>query len=103
MIHCPFNKVTLNKQEFHCDLIHNKYIKAKISSYNKNFHDFQKLVKNKYCGHSTLLLESICEVENKYYPQTSLDNLFECNSVKNNVNRLLKELLQIVDWTDNES
>ena len=56
-----FKEVTLNKKMFHCDPIHNKYIKTKISSYNKNFHDFQKLVKDKYCcGHSILLLESIC-------------------------------------------
>ena len=98
-----FNKVTLNKKGFHCDPIHNKYIKTKISLYNENFHDFQKLVKNKYCGHSILLLESICEVENKYYPRTFLDKLFECNSVENNVNRLFTELVQIVDWSDNES
>ena len=50
-----FNEVTLNKKRFHCDPIHNKYIRTKISSCNENFHDFQKLVKNKYCGHSILL------------------------------------------------
>ena len=100
-----FNEVTLNKKGFHCDSVHNKYIKTKISSYNKNFHDFQNLVKNKYCGHSILLLESICEVKNKYYPQTFLDKFFECNSAENRlfVNRLFKELVQIVDWSDNES
>ena len=58
-----FNEVTLNKKRFHCGPIHNKYIRAKISSYNENFHDFQKLVKNKCCGHSVLFLESICEVK----------------------------------------
>ena len=59
----------------------------------------KKLVKNKYCGHSILLLESICEVENKYYPQTFLDKFdkFECNTVENNMNILFKELVQIVD------
>ena len=98
-----FNEVTLNKKGFHCDPIHNKYIRTKISSYSENFHDFQKLVKNKYCGHSILLLESIYEAENKYYPQTFLDKFFECNSVGNNVNRLFKELVQIVDFFDNES
>ena len=49
------------------------------------------------------LLESICEVENNYYPQTFLDKFFECNSVENNVNKLFKELVQIVDWSHNES
>ena len=99
-----FNEVTLNKKRFHCDPIHdNKYIRAKISSYNENLRDFQKLAKNKYCGHSILLSESICEVESKYYPKTSLDKFFEYNSVGNSVNRLFKELVQIVDWSDNES
>ena len=99
-----YNEVTLNKKGFHCDPIHNnKYIRTKICCYNENLRDFQKLVKNKYCGHSILLLESICEVENKCYPQTFLDKFFECNSVEKNVNRLFKELVQIVDWSDNES
>ena len=48
-----------------------------------------------------LLLESISEVENKYYPLTFLGKLFGCNSIEkhddNNVNRLFKELVQIVD------
>ena len=98
-----FSKVTLNTKRFGCDPIHSKYIKTKIITYNENFYDFQKLVKNKYCGYSILLLESICEVENKYYPQKLLDKFFECNSVEKNVNRLFKELVQIVDWSDNES
>ena len=98
-----FNEVALNKKGFHCDHINNKYIKTKISSYNENFHDFQKLVKNEHCDHSVLLLESICEVENNYYPQTFLDKFFECSYVENNVKRLFKELVQIVDWPDNES
>ena len=102
-IEALFNKVTLNKKGFHCGPIHNKYIRTKISSYNENFNDFQKLVKIKYCGRSILLLESICEVKNKYYFQTFLDKFFECNSVENNVNRLFKELAQIFDWSDNES
>ena len=61
----------------------------------------------KLYGHSILLIESICESENKYYPQTFLDNFFECNPVKihndNNKNNLFKELVQIVDWSDDES
>ena len=33
-----------------------------MSSYNENFCDFKNLTKDEYCGHSILLLESICEV-----------------------------------------
>ena len=47
----------------------NEYIKIKISPYNENFHGNKKLTKDEHYGHSILLLESICEVENKYYPQ----------------------------------
>ena len=74
-----------------------EYIKTKTSPYNENFHRNNKLTKGEYYGHSILLLESICEVENKYYPQTFLDEFFECNSIKthnnNNKNSLFKELL----------
>ena len=53
-----------------------------------------------------LLTESICEAENKNYPQTFLDKFFECNSVEkhndNNKNSLFKELVQIVDWSDDD-
>ena len=101
---------TFNKKGFHSGPAHNnEYIRAKISSYDENFHDFKKLTKNEYCGHSILLLESICEVENKYYPQTFLHKFFEfssveCNSVKKyNKNSLFKKLVQIVDWSDDES
>ena len=38
-------------------------IKTKISPYNENFHGNKKLTLN---GHSILLLESICRVENKH-------------------------------------
>ena len=51
--------------------VHNEYIKANISPYNKN------LTKDEYYGHSTLLIESICEVENKYYPQRILNDFLE--------------------------
>ena len=52
-----------------------------------------------------LLLESICEVGNKYYPQKFLHKFFECNSIECNSdkNSLFKELVQIVDWSDHES
>ena len=42
--------------------------KNKNKFIQQNFNEFQKLAKNKYCGHSILSLEYICEVENKYYP-----------------------------------
>ena len=88
---------------FHSDPTHNnEYIRTKISSYNENFHYFQKLVKDKYCGHSILLLESTCEVKNKYHPQTFLDKFFKKRD-DNHVNRLFKELVKIVDWPDDES
>ena len=43
-----------------------------------------------------LLLESICEVRNKYNPQTFLDEFFEKHN-DNNKNCLFKELVQIID------
>ena len=65
-----FNK-KFNKKAFYSKRTYNnKYIRTKINSYNENFHDFQKVTKDEYCGHSILLLESISEVKNKYYPQT---------------------------------
>ena len=42
----------------------------------KTFMAIKKLTKDEYYCHSILLLESICEVENKCYPQTFLDKLF---------------------------
>ena len=91
-----FNE-NFNKKGFHSKPVYN--IKIKISSYNENFHDFKKLTKDEYCRHSILSLESICEVENKYYSQTFLDKFFTYNSIEcnNNKNSLLKELVQIVD------
>ena len=79
--------------------MHNiEYIRTKISSYDENV----RALKN--CGLSILLLESICEVENKYYPQTFLQKNFKCNSVgcNNNKKSLFKELVQIVDWSDDD-
>ena len=67
-------------------------------------------MKTKYCGHSILLLESMCEVKNKYYPQTFLQKFFEYNSIEfnsvkcnNNKNSLFKTLVQIVGWSNDES
>ena len=106
------NRVALNKKVFYSKPVYNEYINTKINPYNENFHAFKKLTKDKYCDYSVLLLESISEVNNKYYPQTFLHKFFECNSVecnsiecnsiesKNNKNSLFKELVQIVDWDD---
>ena len=41
--------------------------------------------------------------ENKYYPQTFLDKFFETRNDDNNINSLFKELVQIIDWSDDES
>ena len=68
----------------------------------KNFVTLKKLTKTEYCGHSILLLESICEVKYKYYPRIFLKKFFEKHD-SNNVNSLFKELVQIVDWSDDES
>ena len=74
-----------------------------MSSYNNNFLGNKRLTKDKYYGHSILLLESISEVENKYYHQIFLDKFFEKHD-KKSVNSLFKELVQIVDWfNDDES
>ena len=65
-----------------------------------------RLTKNKYYPHSILSIESIYEGENKYYPQTFLDKYFKYISIEKhdgkNVNSLFKELIQIVDWSDDE-
>ena len=80
-------------------MYNNEYIKATISLYNENFHGNKRLTKDKYCGHSILLLESISEVKSKCYSEIFLDKFFECNSIKkhdnSNVNSLFKELVQI--------
>ena len=104
-----------NKKGFHSKpTYNNEYIKTKISSYNEKFHGNKRLIKDEYYGRSVLLLDSISEVENKHYPQTFIDKFFECNSVecysiecnsveKHDKNSLSKELVQIVDWSDDES
>ena len=53
-------------------------------------------------GNSILLIESIDEVENKYYHETFLDEFFEKHN-DNNINSLYKKLVEIIDWSDDES
>ena len=106
-----FNKKH-NKRVLYNNTTYNEcIIKLKISPYNKKLHRNTKILKDEYYGHSLLLLESICELENKYCPQTFLDEFFECSSIgcssvkthnTNNENSLFKELVQIVDWSDDE-
>ena len=62
----------------------------------------KNLQKINIMGNSILLIESIDEVENKYYHQTFLDEFFEKHN-DNNINSLYKKLVQIIDWSDNES
>ena len=71
-----FNEIASNKRGLHSVLANNKEcIITKINPYVKNPSDFKKLIKDKYCGYLILLLDSICEVKNKYYPQVLLIDL----------------------------
>ena len=89
-IEALFNK-RFNKKGFYSKPIHkNEYISTKNSSYNENFWSNKRLTKDGYYGYSMLSLESISEVENKYYPQTFLDKFFEKHD-DSNVNSLFKE------------
>ena len=55
-IEALFNK-KINKTGFYSKhTYNNEYINTNISSYNKNFHGNKKLTKDKYYGHSILLL-----------------------------------------------
>ena len=106
----------IQKKKINSKPTYNKYIRTKISSYSENFQANKRLTKDKYHGHSILSLESISEVKSKYFPQTFLDKFFECNSVEcnsiecdsvekhndSNVNGLFKELVQIVDCSDDD-
>ena len=58
-----FNKIAFNRVALNKPVYNNEYIRKKINPYNENFHDFKKLTKDEYCGHSVLLLESISEVK----------------------------------------
>ena len=96
-----FNKKH-NKRVLYNDTIYNECIKTKLSPYNENVHGNKKITKDECYSHSILLLESICEVENKHYPQTFLDKFFKIDN-DNNINKLFKELVQIIYWSDGES
>ena len=47
-----------------------------------------------------LLIESICEAENKNYPQTFLDIFLKKH---NSVSSLFKQKMKILDYSDDES
>ena len=96
-----FNKKH-NERVLYNNTIYNECIKTKISPYNENLYGNIKLTKNEYFDHSILLLESICEVKNKYYPWTFLDDFFKIHN-DNNTNKLFEKLVQITDWSDDES
>ena len=81
-------------------IYNNEYIKTKIIPYNENFHGNKKLKKD---GHSILLLESICEVKNKHYIQTFLDEFLKMHNDNNNMNKLFNELVQFIHWSKDES
>ena len=53
-----------NKRVLYGNTIYNECIKTKISPYNEMFLDNRKLIKDRCCGNSILLIESICNVEN---------------------------------------
>ena len=78
------NRVVLNKKSFYSKTtFNNECIRTKISPYNENFQGNKRFIKDKYYGHSVLILESICEVRNKYYPQTFLDNILGATPLNN--------------------
>ena len=75
-IEALFNNKFHKKGYINRPVYNNEYIKTKRSPYNENFHGNKKLTKNECYGHSILLLEYICGVESKYYPQKFLDKFF---------------------------
>ena len=59
------NKRGLNEKPIH----NSEYRRNKISPFNENFDGNKKLIKNEHYSTSVLLIESICEEENKYYSE----------------------------------
>ena len=64
----------LVKKEFNSELVYNdKHIKDKIRLYNVNFYG-NKIPKNEcYTCLSVILLDSVVNVDKKYYPQIFLE------------------------------
>ena len=78
-------------------IYNNGYTKTKISPKNMNFHDNKRPKKDGYYRNSIILLESIIDVDNNYYPQVFLEKLLkECNNP-------IKQTVQIFDESDDES
>ena len=97
-----FNKKFNRKGLHNRPVYNNEYIKTKISQYDENFHGNKTLTKDEYYLFSILLLKFICEVESRYYPQAFLDEFLKIHN-DNNMNKLFKKLVQITDWSDDES
>ena len=95
-----FNEKFNRRGVYNKPVYDNEYIRTKISPFNENFHGNLKLTKDEYYFNSIILIESICEVEKKYYPQTFLDKFFEKH---NSVPSLFKELVQIIDYSDDDN
>ena len=94
-----FNK-KFNKRGLYNKPTHNEHVRTKICPYNENFHGNKKRTKDEYYGNSILLIESICEAENKHYPLIFLDKFFEKH---NSVPGLFKELVQVTDYSDDDN
>ena len=92
-----------NKKGFYTKSIYDGCMNTKISSYNGNFHDNKRLTKNKYYGHSTILLESIFDVKKKFKCHTFLDEFFERNSVERpKKESSFKESAKFIAWSDDD-
>ena len=84
----------INKRElYNRPVYNNEYIKTKIWAFHENIHGNKNLTKDKYNDHSILLIKSIFEAENNHY-------FFEKH---NSVPSLFNELVQIIDYFDDES
>ena len=92
----------LFKKRFDSEPIYNnKYIKTKINPLNINFYGNKRPKKDEYYDCSVLLIESICNGNDNYLPQTFLETFFkECNNV---CNTLIKQVAQINNESDDES
>ena len=80
--------------------MHNECIKTKIIPHNEKLCGNKNL--QKINGNSILLIVYIYETENKYYPQTFLDEFFGKHN-DDNINSLFREIVQIFYWSGDES